>query len=140
MSRCRIFTRRDAIGVLVLGALPCSSSALLAAHERQQRDRKSLDEILTSVFYETYQQLLFFDDCRGIGEDKCLNAVKMNADALYREGYCETYIQAEIKRNVSFLICKDFQESNVLVIKGWVLSRTEAAICAIIGEKTKFQV
>src|SRR5262245_34910658 len=138
MSRRGTFTRRAAIGAFVLGALPCSSSSLLAAHDRQQRDRKSLDEILTSVFSETYQQLPFFDDCRRIGE--CLNAVKMNAEALYREGYCETYIQAEIKRNVSFLICKDFRESNVLVINGWVLSRTEAAICTIIGEKTKFQV
>ena len=61
----------------------------------------------------------------------------MNTDALYRAGNSATYIQGVVKHNISNLIRKDFQESNVVVVNGRVLSKTERAICAIIGEGMK---
>ena len=84
MSYGRTFTRRTAVGLLALSTVPCSSSPLLAAHLRQQRDRKSLDEILTSIFSETYQQLPFYDSCRGLSDETCLDAVNVRLEALYR--------------------------------------------------------
>jgi hypothetical protein len=139
MSCCRKFTRRAAIGLLALGTFPSSSNPLLAIQTRPHRDRKSLDELLISVFSETCQQFPFFDSCRGLGDKNngCLDTLKMNTDALYRAGNSATYIQGVVKHNISSLIRKDFQESNVVVVNGWVLSKTESAICAIIGEEMK---
>jgi hypothetical protein len=59
----------------------------------------------------------------------------MNTEALFGAGHSATYIQDVVKRDISNLIRNDFQESNVVVVNGWVLSKTETAICAIIGEK-----
>ena len=137
MSRCRTFSRRAALGVFALSTLPCSSTPRLAAQIRQQHDRKSPAELLTLIFSRTWQQRPFYDDCRDLADDKCLEAVITNTEALYRAGYSEDYIQDQVNRNVSALICKDFQEGNVRTVNGWVLSRTEAAICALINEEIK---
>jgi hypothetical protein len=137
MSRRRTFTRRAALGLFALSTAPCLSSPRLAAHIRQQHDRKLPAEILTLVFSRTWQQRPFYDDCHDLADDKCLEAVLTNTEALYRAGYSEDYIQDQLNRNVSILICKDFQESNVRGINGWILSRTEAAICALINEEIK---
>jgi len=139
MSDCRKFTRRAAIGLLALGTFPSSSSALLALQTHPQRDRKSLDEHLTSVFSETCRQLPFFDSCSDLDDKnkKRLDAVKINTEALYRAGHSAIYIQDVIRHSVSNLIGKDFRENNIVVVNGWVLSQTETTIYSIINEKMK---
>jgi hypothetical protein len=139
MSRCRKFTRRAAIGLLTFGSLPSTSRPLPAFHIPPQCDGKSLEGLLTSIFLQTYQQLPFFDSCRGVDDEnnKCLDTLKMNIEALIRAGHSAIYIQDVVKHNISNLIWNDFQESNVVVVDGWVLSKIETAICSVISKNNE---